>query len=266
MARRARRSKLHGPLEHLDADTQLVVPTPERVSFEYRLAGPGSRFVAQAIDLLILAGVLIALVFAVITLAVVTGNGRLAVLVFVLTTFVLVFGYFWFFEALWTGQTVGKRVMNLRVVGDRGEPLTFAQAAIRNLVRIIDFAPSAYGLGLAVLFANGRGKRLGDLAAGTVVVREGATVSLAQLVRAAPGAAPPPPGPEAALRHLEPELRRFVVAYFGRRPALALPQRAYLAQVAQPALQKALPDLVSASGPLAALDHLADQVAAPSTT
>jgi uncharacterized RDD family membrane protein YckC len=250
-------------LQHLDADTQLVVPTPERVSFEYRLAGPGSRFVAQAIDLLILAGVLMVVLFAVVTLALVTGDGRLAALIFVLTAFVLVFGYFWFFEALWTGQTVGKRVMNLRVVGDRGEPLTFPQAAIRNLVRIVDFAPSAYGLGLAVLFINGRGKRLGDLAAGTVVVREGATVSLAQLVRAAPPPAPAPPLPEAALRHLEPELRRFVVAYAARRPALPPPHRAHLAQIAQPALQTALPDVVGAYGPLAALDHLADQTTGP---
>jgi uncharacterized RDD family membrane protein YckC len=251
-------------LESLDADTSLVVATPERVSFEYRLAGPGSRFVAQVIDLLLISIGLLAIAFVAIAAGLATGNVQLGILVFIIPAFILVFGYFWFFEALWTGQTLGKRVMNLRAVGDRGEPLTFAQASIRNLVRIVDFAPSAYGLGLAVLFANGRGKRLGDLAAGTVVVREGATVSLSQLVRqAGPGLGPSSPPADDNLRHLEPELRRFVVAYQGRRPWLPLGQRAYLAEIARPALARALPDVVTGYGPLAALDHLANQVTQP---
>lgn len=251
-------------MEHIDSGSELVVATPERVSFEYRLAGPGSRFVAQSLDLLIVGAVMVVLGFGSIALAVGTGDGNLAVLVFVLATFVLLFGYFWFFEALWTGQTVGKRVMKLRVVGDRGEPLTFVHASVRNLIRIIDFLPFGYGIGLAVLFANGRGKRLGDLAAGTVVVREGAAISLDQLARQAEAASgtPQPPGDEA-LRHLEPELRRFVVAYAARRPWLPIPHRDYLAHLSLPAIQKAAPDMVAFYGPLAGLDHLANQVVNP---
>ena len=168
-------------------DTDLVVSTPERVSFGYQVAGLGTRAIAQLLDLLILAGVLIAVSFAAGAVAV-AGLGTLAYLVAVIGAFVVVFGYFWACEALWSGQTVGKRVFRLRAVGDRGEPMTFVQAGIRNVVRIVDFLPYAYGVGMVVLFVNGRGKRLGDLAAGTVVVKDSDSIALWQV----PGAIGPP--------------------------------------------------------------------------
>ena len=86
-----------------------------------------------------------------------------SILIFVL------FGYFPVAELLTSGQTFGKRLVRLRVVGDRGEPITVSQAVIRNLVRIVDILPPMYGIGVVAVFAGGRGKRLGDYAAGTVV-------------------------------------------------------------------------------------------------
>src|SRR5438309_4981852 len=176
------------------SDTELVVATPERVSFEYQVAGLGTRGIAQILDLLILAGVLLGLLFVAIAMGQV-GLNTIAYLLAILGSFVIVFGYFWTCEAFWSGQTIGKRVFRLRAVGDRGEPMTFFQAGIRNVVRIVDFLPYAYGVGLVVLFINGKGKRLGDLAAGTIVVKDSDSVALWQL---AGGLPPPPPPPTGA--------------------------------------------------------------------
>src|SRR5947208_8899315 len=162
------------------SDTELVVATPERVSFEYQVAGLGTRGIAQILDLLILAGVLLGLLFVAIAMGQV-GLDTIAYLLAILGSFVIVFGYFWTCEAFWSGQTIGKRVFRLRAVGDRGEPMTFFQAGIRNEVRIVDFLPYAYGVGLVVLFINGKGKRLGDLAAGTIVVKDSDSIRLWQL-------------------------------------------------------------------------------------
>src|ERR1700687_2425020 len=196
-------------------DSDLVVSTPERVSFDYQVAGLGTRAVAQILDLLIVAAILVA-VFFVAAYAASAADFSAAVLIGLIGSFVVIFGYFWVSESIWSGQTIGKKAFRLRAVGDRGEPLTFAQAGIRNVVRIVDFLPYAYGVGLIVLFANGKGKRLGDLAAGTIVVKDSDHVWLWQLPGARWPAAggpltPPPPAyapasaSELTLRRLEPE-------------------------------------------------------------
>lgn len=250
-------------------DTDLVVSTPERVSFDYQVAGLGTRAIAQLLDILILGGVLLGVWFAAAAVGQ-AGVDTVAYLLALIGSFVVVFGYFWASEAFWSGQTVGKRVFRLRAVGDRGEPMTFAQAGIRNIVRIVDFLPYAYGVGIVVLFVNGKGKRLGDLAAGTVVVKDSDSLQLWQLpggrAPAPEPAAQPEPAPaiapatpeELALRRLDPDLRRFVTSYARRRQTLALPVRAQLAAVVQEQLKAAAPDVFAEHGPLAALDHLAD--------
>jgi hypothetical protein len=189
---------------------------------------------------------------------------------------------------MWSGQTIGKKAFRLRAVGDRGEPLTLMQAGIRNIVRIVDFLPYGYGVGLITLFINGKGKRLGDLAAGTLVVKDSDHVWLWQLPGArptdyqgTPGQAqpplppdyppppppliPPPPAPyaiasnaEAILRRLDPELRRFVGSYAHRRPALTIDLRMQLAYGIQQELRKAMAGMFDQQGPLATLDYLAD--------
>lgn len=254
-------------------DSELVVATPERVSFGFQVAGIGTRAIAQLLDLLILGGVLLGVWLAAIAVGE-TGLQTIAFLLALLGTFVVVFGYFWACEAFWSGQTVGKKVFRLRAVGDRGEPMTFMQAGIRNILRLIDFLPYAYGVGLVVLFVNGRGKRLGDLAAGTIVVKDSDAVQLWEL----PGGrgpsvgepAPQPPGvpqtatlapatpAELALRRIDPDLRRFITSYARRRAELPLPLRAQLAGRLQAHLQAAAPAVFAEHGPLATLDHLAD--------
>jgi uncharacterized RDD family membrane protein YckC len=163
------------------SDTDLVVATPERVSFDFQIAGLGTRAIAQIIDLLIVAVVEVAVIFFGIAAGTVTNSETVSGLVLIVFSFLNVFGYFWVSEALWSGQTIGKKAFRLRAVGDRGEPLTFMQAGIRNIVRIVDFLPYGYGVGMIVLFANGKGKRLGDLAAGTLVVKDSDHVRLWQL-------------------------------------------------------------------------------------
>jgi len=277
-------------------DSELVVATPERVSFGYQVAGLGSRAIAQLLDLLIVFGILVAIALAAGGAATFTNNAIAADLILIIGGFITVFGYFWASEAMWSGQTLGKKAFRLRAVGDRGEPLTFVQAGIRNVVRIVDFLPYGYGVGVVVLFINGKGKRLGDLAAGTIVVKDSDHVWLWQLPgarpsdMAAPGQAqqpqipqsppgyapyPPPPPPlqpvaaaplthaaasqaEAILRRLDPDLRRFIGTYARRRPQLPLDIRVQLAASVQPSLRHAMPDMFEQQGPLATLDYLGD--------
>jgi uncharacterized RDD family membrane protein YckC len=275
------------------SDSDLVIATPERVSFDYQVAGLGTRAIAQLLDLLILTGLLIAVLLFAYGASLVTSSDIVGNLISIIGIFMVVFGYFWISEALWSGQTIGKKVFRLRAVGDRGEPLTFMQAGIRNVVRIVDFLPYGYGVGMVVLFANGRGKRLGDLAAGTIVVKDSDHVWLWQLAGgrrpvgspsapppSAPPpdvdyqypAAPPPPPPSApassqyapasaaemTLRRLDPELRRFVTSYARRRPQLPVELRVQLASTVQSSLRGALPDVFAQQGPLATLDYLAN--------
>ena len=173
-------------------DSELVVATPERVSFGYQVAGLGTRAIAQLLDLLIVFGILVALALAAGGAATFTNNAIVADLILIIGGFITVFGYFWASEAMWSGQTLGKKAFRLRAVGDRGEPLTFVQAGIRNVVRIVDFLPYGYGVGVVVLFINGKGKRLGDLAAGTIVVKDSDHVWLWQLPGARPFDVAPP--------------------------------------------------------------------------
>ena len=273
-----------------DGFEDLVIPTPERVAFQYPIAGIGSRFLAQTLDLLVLLVLLTVVGIGGAAFGAVFHTAQLAILIWLLLSFLVLFGYFLVCEAVFGGVTVGKRALRLRVVGDHGEPILFSQAAVRNLVRIVDFLPFFYGLGLVTLFVNGRGKRLGDLAAGTLVVRERERISLYDLAatpappgpaavepapsiwstppsgspsragtepEGAPAGAPAQRGPEPGHR-LEPALRRLVVAYAARRSDLALDRRESLARSAEPALRRALPELVAAGGPLSALDQLAE--------
>ena len=156
------------------------IETPELVTFSYTIAGVGSRVAAALIDYLLCLVLFIALIF---TLAF-TGANRFGprdgamsdawvLSIMVIGQFLILWGYYVLWEGLADGQTPGKRVMRLRVVSDGGYSVTFAGSAIRNLVRILDMQPVVtYGLGIGSIVATKQGKRLGDLAAGTIVVRE----------------------------------------------------------------------------------------------
>ncbi|MGC8861271.1 MAG: RDD family protein [Armatimonadota bacterium] len=153
---------------------QITITTPENVAIEYELAGLGTRGGAAVLDLAI-QGVLVSAVAA--TRFFLAPRGQwpgatwpTALLGIVL--FVIVYGYYVYFETVWNGQTPGKRWAKLRTVQEGGRPVDFACAALRNLVRVVDFLPVMYGLGALVTMASPRNKRLGDYAAGTLVVKE----------------------------------------------------------------------------------------------
>ncbi len=157
----------------------LDVETPELVVLSYTLAGIGSRAMAAVIDAVICLLLLIGLLFVWRLVAAGTSlSGTPASAAWVLgmavfAQFAILWGYYVLFEALADGQTPGKQVLHLRVVRDGGYSITFGASAVRNLVRLVDMQPVlTYGVGmLSVLFSRS-GKRLGDYAAGTVVVRE----------------------------------------------------------------------------------------------
>ena len=131
--------------------------------------------------------------------SVVLGRGATAVLLAasVLGAFVVTSGYFMVFEIIWNGQTPGKRVLGVRVIRESGYPLRPVDSVVRNVVRIVDWLPFFYGIGVLVMLFNGRSRRLGDFAAGTIVVREGARRTLSTVGSIAgqslPALAPDPP-------------------------------------------------------------------------
>ncbi|MGN7470324.1 RDD family protein [Brevibacillus sp. SAFN-007a] len=155
------------------------VVTPEHVMLRFQTAGLGSRAAAQLIDSIILFLVNLT-VFVAISIVILGRNDyfflekdNYAIALAVLLIFLLHFGYFLLFEAFWSGQTIGKRWMGIRVIRDNGQPATFLSSTIRNLFRIVDLLPSGYFLGALVSFFHPRDKRIGDLVAGTIVVVEG---------------------------------------------------------------------------------------------
>jgi uncharacterized RDD family membrane protein YckC len=149
------------------------------------VAGIGTRFVAALWDHLIIgvAEVLVTLAMFFVFMSVglstaMSGSGDMGPAYFVLALLVIVnflifWGYFALFEIVWNGQTPGKRAGRLRVIRRDGQPVGAGEVMVRNLVRIIDFMPGFYGIGLTTIFIDPQARRLGDMAANTIVVREG---------------------------------------------------------------------------------------------
>jgi uncharacterized RDD family membrane protein YckC len=154
--------------------TTITILTPENVEVTYELAGLATRMRGAALDTLLQAVAIIALWIGVSVLTI-NANERLLSWIIaggVLLTFVIFFGYFLFFETRWNGQTPGKKATGTRVMKDGGFPLDFRAAVVRNLVRLLDFMPGPYAVGFVTAFFSAEYKRVGDYAAGTVVVRE----------------------------------------------------------------------------------------------
>lgn len=147
----------------------LVIRTPEGIEFALPLAGPFSRLLALAIDLAVVA-MLGSVLQKVLGPLNIFGKDFVEGLRIVLY-FVIALVYWAAAEWIWRGQTVGKRVMNLRVVDARGLRLEPAQVIVRNLLRVADALPALYLVGGVTCILNRHHQRLGDLAAGTVVIR-----------------------------------------------------------------------------------------------
>jgi uncharacterized RDD family membrane protein YckC len=150
----------------------LTVVTPEAVVLQFRAAGLGSRTLAKMIDLLIQFFALFVLLFLVGVVA--FANESAAVVLIVVLLFVIFYGYSAILETWWNGRTVGKRLFNLRVITTEGGPVRFRHSAIRSMIGTFDFFFPAPGGLVAVSFAllTKRSQRLGDLAAGTIVIRD----------------------------------------------------------------------------------------------
>lgn len=173
----------------IETEETLIIETPERVPLEFALASIGNRFLAVAIDhfiqylsILIIAWFLLALA-GMSAGEVVDAPDKLfgempkwTVAITILALFLIFAGYFIFFEWLWNGQTPGKKLLKLRVIREDGRPITLWEAIARNLLRIGDAVPGfivpVYSIGLITIFLSNRDQRLGDIFAGTVVIRE----------------------------------------------------------------------------------------------
>ncbi len=163
---------------------RLVIRTPEGFNFSMLLAGPITRFMAWLIDMVIVFGIMFLIVIIVNFFSFISGD--FAGAIFYLAFFVIWFGYGIVLEWYCHGKTVGKRIFNLRVVDEHGLQLTFGQIAVRNLMRGVDCLPLLYLVGGTVCILSRRSQRLGDIAAGTVVVRSVET-PLGDLAGAAAG-------------------------------------------------------------------------------
>ncbi len=156
---------------------QLNIDTPELVAIEMPLAGIGSRFIALLIDTLIWAAGLIVLglvlwAFKPALQAFSSLSYQWTVAVFTITIFLLNWGYFTLFEAFWHGRTPGKRVARIRVIQQSGRAIGIFESMARNFIRYVDQIPFFYAVGVIAVFATRQHQRLGDLAAGTLVVRD----------------------------------------------------------------------------------------------
>lgn len=173
----------------IETEETLIIETPERVQLAFALASIGNRFLAVVVDHFIQYFSIFVVAWALISLTKIGQSIQkegfsqffdempkwtLAILIIIL--FLIFAGYFVFFEWIWNGQTPGKRLMKLRVIREDGRPITFWEALARNLLRLFDTFPGfvipVYSIGLITIFMSNRDQRLGDLFAGTVVVRE----------------------------------------------------------------------------------------------
>jgi uncharacterized RDD family membrane protein YckC len=175
------------------------IATPEGVDLEVELAGLGSRFLGELIDYAA-KGLLIG-ALALILLGIANG---VATAIFIVASFLVWFGYDVLFEVLANGRTPGKSAIGIRVVRTGGQPVGFLSSSVRNLVRLVDGPLTSYVAGMVSIIVSKRNQRLGDMAAGTLVVREPpAPKDSGQARAASPGMVvaypppPPPPDPDA---------------------------------------------------------------------
>jgi uncharacterized RDD family membrane protein YckC len=229
-------------------DEAVVIETPEHVELSLELAGVGSRIMAGLLDVLLQGGIVLALTgivgFAVPQSRRYFGGQLTGWLLagYILAIFVIVFAYQVFFEMRWSGQTPGKRWVHLRTVRDDGTAITFSESVVRNAFRPVDFIPMAYGVGLVCIFAHRANKRLGDMAAGTIIIKE-RTHELPQPWRPKEPFGPLPPEVVALVRQhrwkvTEEELRP-VRAFLSRRSELQPDARQRVATaLAVPMLRK----------------------------
>ena len=237
---------------------QLSIETPELVAIEMPLAGIGSRFIALLVDYLIwAAGFLVLLFFGTLLLPAMGKVSRLsgqwAIAAVIFLVFLVNWGYFTLFEAFWNGRTPGKRVARIRVIQRSGRAIGLFESMARNLLRYVDQIPfPLHAVGIVSMFVTRQHQRLGDLAAGTLVVRDreeetalwgdsgGARTFTAQVFP--PAFAQPEPHlavtlPSTGIGKLSAADLEVLEGFFSRRLDMALPTREALAQRIAAAIQ-----------------------------
>jgi uncharacterized RDD family membrane protein YckC len=202
---------------------KLTIETPEQTALEFPLAGIGSRFLALAADTLlqlaivwVLIMLLLAFSFSLAKFSKIAGLWTAAV--FILAMFSVQFGYFALFEVLWNGQTPGKRWTHLRVIKDDGRAISAYDAILRNLLRIVDALPTMYAVGVVTMLISRENKRVGDYAAGTVVVHEKPLQGVSSIWQQTAASAQPLMGIQ--LPQLTVEELQLVEAFLNRRSSL----------------------------------------------
>ena len=174
----------------IETEETLIIETPERVQLAFALASIGNRSLAVAIDHFIQFFSIFAVTWLFLSISgfgdTIDDSGgaypllqempKWTLALMIILLFLIFSGYFIFFEWIWNGQTPGKRLLKLRVIREDGRPITLWEAMARNLLRIFDTFPGfilpIYSVGLITIFASRRDQRIGDMFAGTVVVRE----------------------------------------------------------------------------------------------
>jgi uncharacterized RDD family membrane protein YckC len=208
---------------------RLEVETADHVVLRYDLAGGGNRGFAALVDFVIATMIFVGAIFLFTLLIAVLGFSSASLFfgIGVLLTFAIAWSYFIFFEWLGNGQTIGKRIFGLRVIADDGSPASFTAVLVRNLLRVIDFLPGFYGIGLLAIVVSSRSQRLGDLAAGTFVVRAPRPqLDYFSLRTVTPVGA----GAQVEVRVLPGEAQRLVREFVAREAKLAPDHRARVAK------------------------------------
>jgi uncharacterized RDD family membrane protein YckC len=204
-------------------DDRVTIATPEGIELELILAGVGSRFAATLLDVVVQLGAIFALTIVIAPL----GNNGYVVAAYLVAVFLILFAYDIVLETWNRGRTIGKLAAGLRVVRVGGDAEGFLTAAVRNFLRIVDFLPAFYVVGVISILVTSRNQRLGDLAAGTIVVRE-------RRPAASPAATyvPPPaaaPDLEWDVSAVSPEDLAILRQFLERRLSLSPGARAHLA-------------------------------------
>ncbi len=213
------------------------IETPENVELQRRLAGIGTRFIAGLLDTLILIAiyVVLLLIWLVSTFADVSGDADFlfeawtwSMAILLLLGFVVYWGYFVFFEMRTNGQSPGKKSQKIRVVKDGGGAITFTDIAIRNLLRVVD-GIAGYAVAGICMFVTRKAQRLGDLAAGTVVISEATSEYFARSGSKGDVQWQREASPEALrATGLNPEEYRLLSNYWMRRSQITLDARRQL--------------------------------------
>jgi len=199
-------------------DTRYRVEIPGGIHLEAQVVGPIPRCFAFAIDLFLRGLLMFLLWLAALPFGIFgVGGGFLMILLFALEWLYPVL-----FEVFWRGQTPGKRILGIAVINDDLTPVTLGTSMVRNLLRTVDFLPMFYLAGLITMLSNRRFQRLGDLAAGTLVI------SLRESARAAPLREVQPLAPPTALLRTE---QSSIIDFLHRSPQLSVPRQQELAGI-----------------------------------